>query len=57
MIHGERYYLDFIIYNFKAHNTRRYWRIYRNGVFMQTSDKITDAIRLINFCVDNGIWK
>lgn len=34
-----------------------YYKIYKDGVFKQTSSTMKDAMRLIEFCVDHGVWK
>lgn len=33
------------------------YRIYRYGVFKQTSNTLVYAKRLVDFCVDHKVWK
>lgn len=36
---------------------KTFYRGYKDGVFKQTSNSLVNAKRLIDFCVDAGVWK
>jgi hypothetical protein len=49
-------YRGFEIRKFKP-GRKTCYRIYRDGVFKQTSSSTINAKRLVDFCVDAGVWK